>query len=244
MSIIIGAILIKMAIGGAKGAALHPAGTAVGHGALTGTVKAGALEGGKQILAMESIRNAAGHVLASGSPHLAANAGIGVSHVANAAGVAHAAGVHKAATLTTRQLYDEVALGGFTVANMTVDKLIDKIRARAKEISRGPNSRGEWDNWLAAEREVLTRERAAELAKTSSATDRENWLRAEFEVITSQRARGIANSDESRGNDVANWLAGEEEARIVLRAEAISKRNPELGDLDVWLAAKRELGLA
>jgi hypothetical protein len=237
MFIEIGAILVKMAIGGAKGAALHTTGSAA-HGAVAGSVHAGALEGGKQILAMESIRNAAGHVLASGSPHLAANAGIGVPHIA------HATGAHAAATLTTRQLYDAVALGGFTVANMTVDKLIQKIRARAQEISRGPNRRGEWDNWLAAEREVLTRERAAELAKTSSGTDRDNWLRAEFEVITSQRARGIADSDRSRGNDFDNWLAGEEEARIVLRAEAISKRNPQLGDLDVWLAAKRELGLA
>jgi hypothetical protein len=241
MIIEIGAILVKMAIGGAKGAALHGTGS-VSHGVVTGSLHAGALEGAKQALAMESVRNAAGHVVASGSPHLAANAGM-MAH-AGAPHVAHATSAHMAAAHTSRQLYDDVALGGFSVANATVDRIIRKIRARAEEISRGPNGRGEWDNWLAAEREVLTRERAAELAKTSSGTDRENWLRAEFEVITSQRARGIANSDRSRGNDVDNWLAGEEEARIVLRAEAISKRNPKLGDLDAWLAAKTELGLA
>jgi hypothetical protein len=231
----VGAILVKMAIGGAKGAAVHGTGSA-SHGFLTGSVHAGALEGAKQTLALESVRNAAGQVVVHGSPHLAVNAGI----------MAHAASPHVAAGAhTSRHLYEAVALrGGVAVANVTVDRIVKKIKARAEEISRGPDSKGEWDNWLAAEREVLTRERAAEIAKTSSGTARDNWLRAEFEVITSQRARGIANSDRSRGNDFDNWLAGEEEARIVLQAEKIAKRNPKAGDLDNWLAAKRELGLA
>lgn len=234
MIIEIGAILVKMAIGGMKGAAVHGTGSA-SHGFLTGSVHAGAMASAKQTLAMESVRNAAGQVVIHGSPNLAAKAGL----------MAHAVGPHVAAANTSRHLYEAVALGGgVTVANATVDRIIRKIKTRAEEISRGQNSRGEWDNWLAAEREVLTRERAAEIAKTNSGTDRDNWLRAEFEVITSQRARGIANSDRSRGNDLDNWLAGEEEARIVLRAEEIAKRNPKAGDLDNWLAAKRELGLA
>jgi len=90
------------------------------------------------------------------------------------------------------------------------------IAQRAREIADSPEGRGDVDNWLRAEREVVTDLLAAEYAKSyrPGQSGVENLYRDEARrwVLTAQRARAIANSPENRG-DGENWLRAERELR-------------------------------
>jgi hypothetical protein len=126
----------------------------------------------------------------------------------------------------------------------SVNSLHNRVGKRAKEISAQPGRRSELANWLRAEREVVTPERANEIGRTlESKGDWDNWLRAELETVTAQRARAIAADSRRAGSDVDNWIEGEREARIAILAEDIHRKKPRASAQDNWLEAERQLGL-
>jgi hypothetical protein len=90
------------------------------------------------------------------------------------------------------------------------------IAQRAREIANSPEARGDVDNWLRAEREVVTELLAAEYAKSHGSEppgiENRYWGQARRWVLTAQRARAIANSPQAWG-DLDNWLKAERELK-------------------------------
>jgi Protein of unknown function (DUF2934) len=93
-----------------------------------------------------------------------------------------------------------------------------RIKYRTLAIAGTPDSRGELEDRLLAEREVeremRIERRAREIANSDGARgELDNWLQAEAEVdreLTKERASALAASQESRG-DVENWIRAQRE---------------------------------
>lgn len=187
---------------------------------------------------------------AAGSAHHVAHGAAAAAHSAgHTAPAAHQAVTHQATGSHVGTVANDLLRYGTLATNPQVLKALnslhDRVKKRAKEISAQPGHGSDLANWLLAEREVLTRERAEEIAKSgeSKGGPWDNWLQAELEIVTAQRARAIATDPRRRGSDFDNWIAGEREARISIRAEDIARKNPRASAQANWFEAERQLGL-
>jgi hypothetical protein len=213
------------AVGSAHGAAAAAGTHAVGTHALAGAGHQLATSAGLATAKAAATSHAASSLATAGAAHpVAVTAHAAGIHAATAhAATIHAAGAHGAATQAASQVasplhipkrvleLDALFLAGGAGFDKAVDEAVERLRAcirgRAEAIAASPEAGGDPDNWLRAEREILTEQRAHEISQTPGArSDEENWYNAELEVVTAQRARAIAASPEARG-DVDNWIA-------------------------------------